>query len=206
MEKQQEHAHAHKHFRPFPNLAWSSLAGNSHFPERSHPSSDILPHPWFIGHKSQKKRETRTAQFREGAVEKDEERVINTETPYGRLWKQQWRETRGHVTCSHLKFKVRISNNCRTKLIWLICKNVFSLQPPVDPTLHHRGSVSKTWIKWRLSVMSDRLKQLEYCSPAIIVFPVLRNGYGAPPGNSKCQKRLFDRTLLSHHKGSSYHR
>lgn len=77
MEKQQEqeHAHAHKHFRPFPNLAWSSLAGNSHFPECSHPSSDILPRPWFIGHKSQKKRETRTAQFREGAVENDEERV-----------------------------------------------------------------------------------------------------------------------------------
>lgn len=30
--------------------------------------------------------------------------------------------------------------------------------------------------------MSDRLKQLEYCSSGIIVFPVLTNGYGALPG------------------------
>lgn len=163
-------------------------------------------HSWFTGHKSQKERETKTAQFRERAVAKDEVRTINMEV-YGRLWKQQWREPGDHVTYLHLEYKLQMTNNCRTKTdMALICKNVFSLQPLVNQTPHHGASVSKTWIKQRLSVMSGRLKQLEYCSPAIIVFPVLRNGYGAPPGNSKRQRRLFDRTLLPHHKGYSYHR
>lgn len=36
----------------FPLLMWWSLAGNSHFLQRSHLFSGILPHPWFMANKS----------------------------------------------------------------------------------------------------------------------------------------------------------
>lgn len=131
MENQQEHVHTRTHFRPFPTLAWWSLAGNSHFPERSSLFSDILPHPWFIGHKSQKKRETRTAQFRERAVEKGEVRMINRRCGDCAAIKEK-----AGMTAFLLTLKVKGCKNCGTKLKWLICINMFQLQLVVNYTPH----------------------------------------------------------------------
>lgn len=55
-DDEETHTHTHMHIH-FPTLMWS-LAGNSHFPECSHLSFGILPHPWFIANKSQRERHT----------------------------------------------------------------------------------------------------------------------------------------------------